>query len=40
MCTHIKGGLQLKDVVIQAMLEALWKKLGETIEMLKNMIKL
>jgi hypothetical protein len=29
VCTHIGRGLQLKDVVIQALFEMLWKKFGE-----------
>jgi hypothetical protein len=28
-CTHIKGYLQLKDVVIQVVFKAKWKKTGE-----------
>ncbi len=40
VCTHIKGGLQVKDVVIRAMSETMWKKLGKIIERLGKLIEL
>jgi hypothetical protein len=30
--THIKGGLQLEDVIVQVAFEALWKKMGNIIK--------
>ncbi len=40
MCGHIKGGLQLKDVIVQAMFEAMWRKLGKIIERLGILVEL
>ncbi len=40
MCTHNKGGLQSKDVVVTTASKALWKKLGKIIERLGILVKL
>ncbi len=36
MCMHIEGYLRLKDVIIQAVFRAKWKKLRKIIEGWEN----
>jgi len=41
MCAHtLNGYLQLKDRVVQILLEVLWKKLGKIIERLGRSVEL
>ncbi len=40
LCAHIEGNMQLKDVIVQAMFEALWKKLGKIIKRLEKLINI
>jgi uncharacterized lipoprotein len=38
MYAHIKVGLQLKDVIVQAVFGVMWRKLGKIIEKIKRPI--